>query len=348
MATNTETNKKNTYSVYIHTFPNGKVYIGITMQDTYRRWGKKGRNYRGQIVYKAIEKYGWENVKHEVIIDNLSKEEAESWEIALIAQYKSNDGIHGYNIDTGGSCNSEIPDNVKEKIRNTLNSKKNGIKVNKYSLNGDFICEYDSIRYAALLNNVTAQGIRKVLNGKHKRCGKYQWRYSSCGKENIGKYEKTKENIIREYRRKEKYNCKKIAQYSLEGLKLAEYRSMHEAKEKTGISVSKIASCCEKVRKSTGGFQWTYAENAQDKIGKIVDNRINPNKKVRKKLAKPVTAFTKDKKFINSFEKISIASKIMGVSASGISECASGKRKTAGGYIWVYNGENNNDNCSRL
>ena len=53
------------YTVYKHTFPNNKVYIGITSQSVSRRW-RNGEGYRNkqQLIYRAILKYGWDNIKH--------------------------------------------------------------------------------------------------------------------------------------------------------------------------------------------------------------------------------------------------------------------------------------------
>ena len=66
------------YSVYKHTCPSGKVYIGITMQKPEIRWNK-GLGYKKQdYFYKAILKYGWDNIKHEVLYKDLSKAEAEN------------------------------------------------------------------------------------------------------------------------------------------------------------------------------------------------------------------------------------------------------------------------------
>lgn len=61
------------YTVYCHTFPNGKKYIGITGQSVSRRW-RNGEGYEGQPVYNAILKFRWENIKHEILFENLSKE----------------------------------------------------------------------------------------------------------------------------------------------------------------------------------------------------------------------------------------------------------------------------------
>lgn len=64
------------YCVYMHTVPNGKVYIGITSQEPSRRW-RKGEGYKtNKAFYFAIQKYGWENINHEILYSGLSKEEA--------------------------------------------------------------------------------------------------------------------------------------------------------------------------------------------------------------------------------------------------------------------------------
>ena len=52
------------YSVYMHTTPSGKRYIGITCQDPKIRWGN-GYNYKKQPYFSnAINEFGWNNIKH--------------------------------------------------------------------------------------------------------------------------------------------------------------------------------------------------------------------------------------------------------------------------------------------
>ena len=90
------------YKVYKHTSPSGKVYIGMTSMRLKDRW-KSGKGYKTCILLnRAIEKYGWENFEHEVLFENLTKEEAEAKEIELIKLYKSTDPEYGYNIENGG------------------------------------------------------------------------------------------------------------------------------------------------------------------------------------------------------------------------------------------------------
>lgn len=105
------------YCVYKHTCPNGKVYIGITCCEAHERW-KNGAGYkRNEHFYRAIQKYGWDNIKHEVLFDGLTKEDAENKEIELIATYSSNDKKHGYNCTNGGECAGKHTPETIEKIK---------------------------------------------------------------------------------------------------------------------------------------------------------------------------------------------------------------------------------------
>ena len=51
--------------LYRLTFPNGKVYIGVT-DNPAQRWATK---YKGSACGDAIAEFGWENVKKEVLVE---------------------------------------------------------------------------------------------------------------------------------------------------------------------------------------------------------------------------------------------------------------------------------------
>lgn len=98
--------KDKKFLVYKHTSPSNKVYIGITSRNAEKRWnGGSGYTNNPYFIY-AIKKYGWDNFKHEVLFENLSKEEACEKEKELIAKYGSNKRNKGYNITAGGEANS--------------------------------------------------------------------------------------------------------------------------------------------------------------------------------------------------------------------------------------------------
>ena len=66
---------ENNYSVYQHVTPDGMYYFGQT-QNVERRWKNNGAEYKGTALYPYIEKYGWENIKHIILFENQSKENA--------------------------------------------------------------------------------------------------------------------------------------------------------------------------------------------------------------------------------------------------------------------------------
>ena len=95
---------KNGYCVYCHTFPNGKRYIGIT-NNAENRW-RNGNGYKHQKkIWNAIVKYGWDNIRHEILIDGITKEKAQELEKKLIAEFDSIK--NGYNVSSGGEGTNE-------------------------------------------------------------------------------------------------------------------------------------------------------------------------------------------------------------------------------------------------
>ena len=87
------------YCVYEHVFPSGKKYIGISC-NAEKRW-MNGNGYKTQKkMWNAIQKYGWENVRHNIIVSEITKKKAEQIERYLIAEL--NTIQNGYNVAIGG------------------------------------------------------------------------------------------------------------------------------------------------------------------------------------------------------------------------------------------------------
>jgi group I intron endonuclease len=106
----------NNYKVYIHKFPNGKAYIGITRQEPKVRWGGGNGYVRNEYMYRAIKKYGWENIEHIILFEGLLEEEACEIEKNLIKTHRTNEKEFGYNIESGGQC-SNLSESTKQKRR---------------------------------------------------------------------------------------------------------------------------------------------------------------------------------------------------------------------------------------
>lgn len=82
---------------------NGKRYIGIT-NNTTKRWYGKGKHYSGcPYFFAAIQKYGWENFSHIVLIYDLTLEQASELEKHFIDVYRTCEKAYGYNLAEGGT-----------------------------------------------------------------------------------------------------------------------------------------------------------------------------------------------------------------------------------------------------
>ena len=105
------------YRVYKYTnLINNKIYIGQTKHTLEQRSQKNGSNYKNSIYfYNAIQKYGWDNFKSEILKDNLSLEEANYYEEYYINKYDSTNPNIGYNIRIGGK-NTPLSEESKRKI----------------------------------------------------------------------------------------------------------------------------------------------------------------------------------------------------------------------------------------
>lgn len=78
------------YSVYKHTLPDGKVYIGITSAPPEERWNN-GFGYEQQPeFFREVVRYGWDNIKHEVLATCLSEKDARNMEKDLIEREGNN------------------------------------------------------------------------------------------------------------------------------------------------------------------------------------------------------------------------------------------------------------------
>lgn len=194
------------YVVYKHTTPSGKVYIGITSMKPEKRW-ESGSGYRqNKHFYSAILKYGWENIKHEIVCTGLNKWQAGKVEQSLIKYFDSTNHNKGYNHSIGGECGSlgvhpsaetlmklSIVRKGKkpsaECIRKSIEAHK-GKKISERTIRAmteatskKVLCVetgevYKSISEAGRQSGISFKAISNVLRGKSKTSGGYHWKYA--------------------------------------------------------------------------------------------------------------------------------------------------------------------------
>ena len=103
-------NQKRKWIIYMYTFPNGKRYIGKTSTSLKDRQG--GANWVGYshctVLMKAIQKYGTDNIKQEILFeDEMTDEYSSRLEQMCILLFKTNcrrfkNPQYGYNTTDGG------------------------------------------------------------------------------------------------------------------------------------------------------------------------------------------------------------------------------------------------------
>ena len=112
------------YTVYRLTDPEGKIYIGCTGKPVEERWKKGGGYSRDTPIRRAIDEFGWENFRHEILCEHLVKAGAEKLEKWFIAFYDSSDPEKGYNRFLGGlgkgAHMSEITRKLSSEAKNRL------------------------------------------------------------------------------------------------------------------------------------------------------------------------------------------------------------------------------------
>lgn len=226
----------NNYTVYKHTCPNGKVYIGITGVKPEIRWAN-GKGYHHNAYFtSAIRKYGWGNIDHSIIAVGLSEEEAYKREIELIKLYKSNDRRYGYNQSTGGEKSSLGRKMTKEQYDANLKTIEKMRVVNTgRKVSEETRKKLSLSRIGIKLNKETKAKIpHDGMLGKH---------HSKEAKERI-----RTSNLNKKGKRIVCVETNKV------------YASIKEAERETGIPNSNISACAKhkKHYNTAGGFHWEY------------------------------------------------------------------------------------------
>ena len=207
--------EENNYVVYRHTSPSGKVYIGITCRKSEYRWNN-GKGYKNQILfYRSIQKYGWNNFKHEILYSGLNEISAKMIEEDLIYYYKKLNKSYN-NTDGGEGAKGRVPWNkgkhLSEETRNKMSESRKGKtfkphseetrkkisdakkghisedhknkliesrskQVLQYFPNGTLFATYNSMKEAEICTGIYNGSISKCCREKQKTAGGFIWKF---------------------------------------------------------------------------------------------------------------------------------------------------------------------------
>ena len=273
-----------------------KSYVGQTIKTLAKRWDK-GRGYtrngKTNKFANAIEKHGWDNFNHDILltIECETKEELlfwlNEWEKYYIEEYDS--FRNGYNMTLGGEgtvgC---IPsEETRVRLSEATKGEKNGMygkshteesrkamSENHADVTGEknpnygreawnrtkIVCLttkeiFDSIEQAQEKYKC-GDGIGQCCKGKRKSCGKHP----ITGEKLTWAYLKDYENMAQEEinkrlkAKRDMSNAKTVI--CLETLEV--FDGINEASRKYKIDSSSITKCCKGKYKTCGGYHWMY------------------------------------------------------------------------------------------
>lgn len=288
---------------------NDKRYVGITTRSPQQRFkehlaSSNGKREFNKPFYQAIQKYGKENFILEWY-ENYSDKiknfyELEKLESKFIVYYKT---YIGFNPCYGYNANYY------------------GGGINPNPLNCRKVCQYDidtlvlikkyfSISEASRETESDKTSIYECCKHRNQTAGGFIWAYEG---EEPQKLQPTKH--FRE----------RVSQYDLFGEFINTYDSIREAAKITNTEHTCISQCCRHDIQTAGGFIWAYE-------GEIPYTPQFNRQKV-------VYQYTLDLIFVKKYFTAAEAARETKIQEITISKCCRGKSKTAGGYIWKYEGE---------
>ena len=288
------------YVVYKHTTPNGKVYIGITGQKPEKRW-RNGSHYKeNEHFYRAILKYGWENIKHEIVCTGLNKWQACRVEQSLIKYFDSTNQDKGYNHSIGGECGAlgvHPSDETRRKISKANKGKHRSPETRRK------ISEARKGRPSPWKGKHLSTDTRRKLSESHKGAnhpnyGKHRSAETrrKISEANKGRHytaetrQKMSESLKRTYlnnpelrqklsgsqkgripwnkgKHQSDETRKKIGEANAKAVICVEtgilYSSTTEAGKSIGVTATAISSVLHGKSKTSGGYHWKYANGGE-------------------------------------------------------------------------------------
>lgn len=236
---------------------NGKIYIGQSI-DIERRWNQH-RYGKGSIILKnAINKYGINNFKFEILeeiafIDkNHTIEKLTELEDKWLNDKKPYLKENGYNQNKKGKPNIPI---VRPKDYGQLISKIKidnnhcGKPINQYNLEGKLMKKWKSAAQVERCLGFKAENISACCLRKTKTSNGYIWRFH---------YDNINENDFNTLKLRKKPIIRKFNQLTLSGKLVKQWNSFKELVQNSDFDNRPVKKCCDGYRKDYKGYKWEW------------------------------------------------------------------------------------------
>lgn len=317
------------YCVYVHTSPSGKKYVGQTGKTPEDRWrygcGYLYKNedgeYKQPAFARAILKYGWENIEHEIIASNLTKEEADNFEKLLIKELDTMNPKYGYNCKEGGS-NCVLSEESRKKISDAHKGEKHHMFGKHHS--EETKRKISESHKGLKMSEETRRKLSEYRRGENSPM--YGKHHSEESRRKISENQKNKRIGA------DSPLAKKVVQYDLNGIVVKNWGCINDVRKEIGINISNIIKCCKRNPryKTVGGYIWRYAEDVltEEEIVQCQNGRRTG--KVR------IIQYTISGEFVCVFDSVTEAELKTGIPRKYILRCCRNERNHTGGFIWRY------------
>ena len=166
--------------IYKITSPSGKVYIGQTTRKLNRRISRHATESGCVAMKRAMDKYGRENMKCDVIEENIPREQLDDYEMYWIDELNTL-SPNGYNLKTGGG-RPLFSEESKERMREVHRTRK---------------IERDG--YLGNVHRVNKNGFmpRIVINGKEENLSHHSFKTREEAVNILRQYTEDPDNFIK-------------------------------------------------------------------------------------------------------------------------------------------------------
>ena len=283
-----------------------KVYIGITTKPIQVRWNQhKNESFQENRpknhFHDAIKKYGWESFEKEILLEIKSTnkdtlvESLKQLETFYVQKYNSYK--EGYNSTIGG-----------DGIIGDINCK----AVDVYDEFGNYLDTCNSRVEAAAKYNVNASNVSDCCNRVIFTCGWLDGKrliFRNTGdlvsEQELKKIQNIRKNTVVPVKSYDYYT----------GELIADYNSILEASDKTGISSDSISKCAKHKLLSTG------IKGQRKLVWRLLNDSYTPNYQYE--------GFV-DGKSIGKYVDSTIIKELYNISPTSLSNCILGKSQSAG------------------
>lgn len=249
---------------------NGKMYIGQRTYDKFGKW--KTYLGSGTLLRRAINKYGENNFKREILEICETRQDLNNAEKKWIAKYDATQNDMYYNISSGGDGGNTIAGYTEEQLQ--AYKEKKSILHKKCSVKGV------NSPMAQFTENQIYSIIGMLIKGKHD-CEIAEWFNVRSSTIYDIRHHKTwnsitgniKFPILSKINRGTSKKC--VCQYDENGNLINRYISGVEAEKMTGVPRKLISAVCHGNKRIAYGYIWRLDGDPFDKYKTVKKGKRN-------------------------------------------------------------------------